>query len=338
MTTCGDVAVSCSVKLRPRTMGTPMESRKPLLTRSQVEPHWSPGCGAGWPCWNDALAPVVAFERAVHGHADAGHAGQCGEAVFDLAIERGQPVDGVSRAGGIKVEHVAIGGGDAEFLVFEIGERLGHEDCAGEQDERQRRLKNDESFLRKRRTIARGAIGAAQHFGRLRMGGEPCGRGTKEDAGDERDQKCKAEHGQRWAGVDGHVARVGKGERQNGARSGIGDGQSGESADATQQDALSEDLADDAAAAGAERHAHRNFSAARGGCGPACRLAMLAQAMSSTTEERIISIFRPLPVSCCRFWMPPPPGERTTCCLGMMVDPPLAVSAGACRAIGAASR
>jgi hypothetical protein len=31
------------------------------------------------------------------------------------------------------------------------------------------------------------------------------------------------------------------------------------------------------------------------------RLAMLAQAISSTTEERIITIFRPLPACCCMF-------------------------------------
>jgi hypothetical protein len=38
---------------------------------------------------DDALAPVVAFERAVEGHADVGHARQRGETILDLAIEPG---------------------------------------------------------------------------------------------------------------------------------------------------------------------------------------------------------------------------------------------------------
>ena len=45
-----EVAVSCAVKLRPRTIGTPMESRKWVLARSQMAKQLSFGPGAGCPC------------------------------------------------------------------------------------------------------------------------------------------------------------------------------------------------------------------------------------------------------------------------------------------------
>ena len=55
------------------------------------------------------------------------------------------------------------------------------------------------------------------------------------------------------------------------------------------------------------------------------RLAMFAQAISSTTVDRIISIFNPVPASYCKFWMPPPAGTTRTCCLGIKAAPPFAV-------------
>ena len=161
------------------------------------------------------------------------------------------------------MEHVAVGGGDAEILVLKIGQRLGHQDCAGEQDQRQRSLKDDQRFLRQRGAITGGAVDAAQRFGRLSMRRHPGGRDAEQDAGHQRNQKCKTEHSERWAGIDGQVARIRECKSENGVRSGIGNGQPGKAADATQQHALCKNLANDAAASRAQRHAHRDIRAAR---------------------------------------------------------------------------
>ena len=214
---------------------------------------------------DNALAPVVAFQRTIHSHAHAGDAGQRGEAIFDLAIERGQAIDGIARAGRIEMQHVAVGSGDAEVLMLQVGERFGHQNGSGEQDQGERGLKYDQSFLRQRRAVARGAVHAAQRLGRLCVRRQPRRTRAKENAGDQRDQKGKAKDGQRWTGVDGHVVRVGKCERKNGVRAGIGNGQSSQSADAAQQHALGENLADDAAAPCAQGHAHGDVGAPRGG-------------------------------------------------------------------------
>ena len=96
-----------------------------------------------------ALAPVVTFERAVHGEAHLLHAGQRAEAVFDLAVERGHAIDGVARTIGIEVEHVTIVRGDAEILVLKVGQRARHQHRAAQQHKGERRLHHDQRLLRK---------------------------------------------------------------------------------------------------------------------------------------------------------------------------------------------
>jgi hypothetical protein len=81
---------------------------------------------------DDALAPVVAFKRAVEREADVGYSGERGKAIFDLAIEAGHAVNGVASTSRIEMEHVPVGRGDAELLVLKVVERPGHENCAGE--------------------------------------------------------------------------------------------------------------------------------------------------------------------------------------------------------------
>ena len=54
--------------------------------------------------------------------------------IFDLTVESRQTIDGVSGAGGIEVEDVAIGGLDAEVLMLEVAESPRHEDGAGEEN------------------------------------------------------------------------------------------------------------------------------------------------------------------------------------------------------------
>ena len=96
---------------------------------------------------DDALTPVVALERAVHGQTHGGYARQSSEAILDLAIERGQAVGGVAGACRIEVEHVAVGCIDAEVLVLQVGERFGHQDSSGQQHDGERSLKDDECLL-----------------------------------------------------------------------------------------------------------------------------------------------------------------------------------------------
>ncbi len=117
----------------------------------------------------DALAPVIAFERTVHGERYGTHAGQCGEAILELAIEAGQTVDGVSGACGVEMEDVTVLSLNAEVLMLKIAERPCHEDRACEQHHGERSLKNDEYLLRQRGPVALGAIDTAQHLGRLGM-------------------------------------------------------------------------------------------------------------------------------------------------------------------------
>ena len=58
--------------------------------------------GGRMPLLNHALAPVVSFERTVEGHTHMGDAGQCREALFNLTIKTGKPVEGVARSGRIR--------------------------------------------------------------------------------------------------------------------------------------------------------------------------------------------------------------------------------------------
>ena len=52
------------------------------------------------------------------------------KSVLDLAVERGQPVGGVARSGRVKVQHITVGGDDAEILMFQIVQRFRHQNCA----------------------------------------------------------------------------------------------------------------------------------------------------------------------------------------------------------------
>ena len=99
------------------------------------------------------------------------------------------------------------------------------------------------------------------------MGREPGGARAEKHACDKRDGKGEKKNEGGGAGLDRQVGCVGKGEGENGARSGVGDGESGKSADATEDDALSKNLADNARATSAEGHADGNVGAARGGAG-----------------------------------------------------------------------
>src|ERR1700760_3527125 len=82
---------------------------------------------------NDALSPVISFQRTVESHADVGYSGKRGEAIFDLAIESREPIGFVTGTGGIDLHHVPICGRNTEILVFQVVERFGHQNRAGKQ-------------------------------------------------------------------------------------------------------------------------------------------------------------------------------------------------------------
>ena len=83
---------------------------------------------------DDAVSPVVAFERTVEGQAYAANSGQCRKAIFHFAIKSGQSLGSVARALGINMQDVAIGSGNAEILLLEIAEGFAHQYRAGQQD------------------------------------------------------------------------------------------------------------------------------------------------------------------------------------------------------------
>ena len=117
--TMRDVAVSWSVKPRPRTIDWPTVSKKCGLTRSHDAPIIRFRTGRRTALDKHAFAPVIALQRAVQRHAHALHAGKSGEFALQSFVGGADGGGGVARAGGIEVEDVAVGGGDAEILMLE---------------------------------------------------------------------------------------------------------------------------------------------------------------------------------------------------------------------------
>ena len=76
---------------------------------------------SGMALQDNALAPVVAFQRAIKSQAHISHAGQRREAIFDLAVECGHAIDGVTGSQRIEVQRVAVGRGHAKILMFQVG-------------------------------------------------------------------------------------------------------------------------------------------------------------------------------------------------------------------------
>ena len=83
------------------------------------------GLGCGMTLLDHALAPVVAFERAIHRKAEAAHTGEGGKAVFILAVECRQAIGGVTGADGIEVQDIAVVSFNAEVLVLQVGTGCG---------------------------------------------------------------------------------------------------------------------------------------------------------------------------------------------------------------------
>ena len=65
--------------------------------------------------------------------AHIGREGQRGEAVFNLAVECGEALERVTRPVWLDAENIAIGCGDAEILMLEVGKRATHKKRSREQ-------------------------------------------------------------------------------------------------------------------------------------------------------------------------------------------------------------
>ena len=186
---------------------------------------------------------------------------------------------------------------DAEVLMLEIGERPGHEKSACQQNNRKatcrttsaRCGKEDRSpverFTPRRPPPAAHAMKATPAQ-------------SENDASKERNEECKAKHGQRGAGLNGHVFRLGKGEREHHVRPCVGYGQAC-GPPMRLSSTLSVSIWRMSLRRAAPRAMRTATSERRAVQRASRRLAMLAHAMSRTTAERIMSRRRPSPVCCC---------------------------------------
>ena len=215
---------------------------------------------------DDHLAPVVG-ERGVLGEGGALDAGNVGEAILQLAVHGVELRHGVRGPGRDDAEDDAVVDVVAEVLMLEVGEGAGEQARAGEQDDGEGGLDDDEGFLRPGGVIAGAAIGAAESFDGIGVGGEPCGRGSEDGTGDEREREGKGEDGQRRRGGDGHEVRAVEGEGDDGFDAEVRDGESGDAAEDGEEDAFGEGLADEALARRAEGKADGGLGAARGSAG-----------------------------------------------------------------------
>ncbi len=73
---------------------------------------------------------------------------------------------------------------------------------------------------------------------------------------------AKSDHERRGSRIDGNILRAGKGHGEQHMRSGIGHSETGNTSESREQNALSEQLADDAAALRSKGRAHAHLGAA----------------------------------------------------------------------------
>ena len=167
--------------------------------------------GHGVTLADDDFAPVV-LKRRVLREGGALDAGDVGEAILQFAvhgIELGLRVGGVGRG---EADGDAVVGFVAEVLVLHVHEAAGEQAGAGEQDDGERRLEDDEDLLRKEersrvlrlapRRASAGSACEANHAGAV-----PKSAPVTSDKA-----KAKAEHGQGGRCVDGDELRAVEGE------------------------------------------------------------------------------------------------------------------------------
>jgi hypothetical protein len=115
---------------------------------------------------------------------------------------------------------------EAEVLMLEIAQALGEQRGRGEQHERHGGLADDERLLHPGAAASDGAVGAAQGFGGICVGGHPCRSYAEEDACKDGDAEGEEEDGPGRRGADGDIVVVStglNGEIEDEAGSGDGD-------------------------------------------------------------------------------------------------------------------
>src|SRR5262249_44050427 len=134
------------------------------------------GSGIGASFDIDRLAPIVAFERAVEREPNALYFGDRAESLLQGLVQRRQFLWRISRALWVDVYHIAIRGLNTEILMLQVVKTLRKQSGANEENQRQRRLHDDERFLRQRGVIARSTVDAAQSLGGIGVRRDPRGR------------------------------------------------------------------------------------------------------------------------------------------------------------------
>src|SRR4029079_17129283 len=83
-----------------------------------------------------------------------------------------------------------------------------------DENDRERRLHDEQRLARERRVIAGRSPGPAKRVNGIRARREPRGRGAEDDPRDERDRKRESEHHQRRRRADRKEMRVPERERE----------------------------------------------------------------------------------------------------------------------------
>src|SRR6266513_4428353 len=113
---------------------------------------------------HDEFTPVVG-ELVIEGQPGALNARETVELPFELTIERGYLRQRVGGGRPVHVDFHAVLHLEAEVLMLELVEAAGQHSGAGNEDNRQGGLNNQQGFASERRTILRAAARAAQGFG-----------------------------------------------------------------------------------------------------------------------------------------------------------------------------
>ena len=138
--------------------------------------------------------------------------------------------------------------------MLDVVEAAAEHRRAGDEDDGQRRLEDQERGARERRVIARRSTRSAQRIDRVGPRRQPGGDGAEEHAGDQRDAERERQHQRRRAGADGKKCRDGEGEREQEPRGAHRDDEAHDAAADGQQDAFDERLRDDLRSRRADRH------------------------------------------------------------------------------------
>ena len=120
-TSC-EVAVSVSLKPRPRTIGCPMVRKNCGFTLSQEEPLFSDGAGSGRPSTR-ILSPQLLPSRVLYNaRPTLFHARHGSKTLFKLLVQRRQFRRGIAGPQQVEVHHVAIISLQSEILVLQVAQ------------------------------------------------------------------------------------------------------------------------------------------------------------------------------------------------------------------------